>query len=120
MRNFNPFSRLGRGELKTVIQSRKKANQAERRLKELVKQYREILQDDRYKAVKGQLEEAMGENLSKLVDFASDCPRCSPRAERVRLLHEVISQPYHVSWYASQQERIEELAEIASDDNGRE
>lgn len=118
MKSFNPFSRLGREELKTVIQNRKRASDAEKKLKELVKQYREIVQDARYKVVRGQLDEALGEQLRKLVDLASDCSHCAPRAERVRLLSEVVSQPFQVAWYANQQERIEEL--VANNDNGGE
>lgn len=119
MRPFNPFSRLGFEELKTVIRNRRQANEAEKRQKEIVKQYREIVQDPRYKAIREQLDEALGETLRRLVDMASECPRCSPRAERVRLLSEVVSQPYQVAFYANQQERVEELAGTISDDNGK-
>lgn len=110
MKSFNPFARLSPEALKTVFQNRMRAKRAEDRLKAIVGKYREIVRDKRYEEIRQHLEGVLGEVLEKLVDEASTCSKCSPTAHRVRLLSEIVSEPYNVSWYANQRERMEELA----------
>jgi len=101
--HLNPFAALTREITDTVLADHRAKRLAELRMKRLVAAYRELMDDPRYKAVRGELTTIMGEQLRSLVKTASVCPRCAPRAERITLLQEVIAAPLETIWFEREQ-----------------
>lgn len=77
--------------------------------------YRGIIADPRYKPVRDDLAAVLGEQLTLLVDEAAKCSHCCPRAERIKLLVDVVDQPVQAAWYAHKVEQIESQSQEESE-----
>lgn len=115
MKRTNPFELLDGTQVGEWLRSLKAQSEAEKRLKAIAGQYQEILGDPRYAGIREQLNQAMGEQLQLLVNEASQCSKCCKRAERIKLLDEVVNQPVQAVWYARMQERAHQEASNGRD-----
>lgn len=112
----NPFKQLEGLGLTSVIREIKERNAAEKRLRSMQDRYKEILNDPRYASIRFEYASVLGEQLRLLVSEASKCNNCCKRAERIKLLTDVIDQPVQVAWHAHMQNQAAE--EAAEDGNG--
>lgn len=106
--NLNPFSDLEGFQLKDVMSQFQEKRQAEKSLQILAGAYREILTDQRYVAIREELSGILAQQLKLLVSEASGCSKCCKRAERVRLIHEIIHRPIEEVWYQNTLARDQE------------
>lgn len=107
MNPLNPFATLTREIAAKVLEDHRLKAQAERRLKGLLCAYEEMVQDDRYKAIRQELTLVLGDYLRDLVDYARTCRHCVHKAERIHLLQEVVAEPLEAVWFERHQEAHE-------------
>lgn len=111
MNFLNPFKKPEFEQLKQIIHNRIIAKNAEKRLSNLLRQYREILKNTEYQGIRKDLDQILGEQIERLVECASTCSKCSPLANRIKILTEVVDQPYQAVWNANHIEKLEQMVE---------
>ena len=112
MKLTNPFRALDGLQVDDVLRSLNEKANAEKRIQALSDSYRALLTDPRYQLIRQDIENTLCEQLRLLVKEASKCHNCCKRAERIRLLDEVLHEPIQAVWYSNTQSRI------AEDSNG--
>lgn len=117
MPSLNPFAALTREIAQKVLADHQLKRQAERRLKNLLAGYREMIDDPRYKAVRKELLLSFGEQLQRLVERAQTCHHCAPQANRIVMLKEFIAAPLETVLFeeAMEETAVDEAEEIAED-----
>lgn len=106
--NLNPFRKPNLDQHALTERQRKDEAESEARYHRVMGLYQQLLADARYQEISGEVEQALGEQLSTLMGQARKCHTCSVYAVRVDALHDLVMQPLHVAWLENQRSRIEQ------------
>lgn len=110
---LDPFAELTEPIRQRLFERGKRARLAEERFQRLLDTYKQILQDSRYKAASEDLVMVLGAELTELVRDARLCPKCGVKAERIRLLQEIVSEPLQSVWVETHRPK-----HVSADDDG--
>lgn len=111
---LDPFAALTHDTYARIFYAKRREREAEARFKTLIKAYKALLQDARYGVIAQDVMATLGHELDKLVTQASGCAHCGPRAERIRLLQEIVGEPLQMIWAEEHRPKEEpELSELA-------
>ena len=108
-----PFRELFPAQRREVARQRAEAAQVRDRFEGVITAYRQLIEDPRYAAIKGELEASLGAMLHQLVAIAEGCAHCAPAAVRVKSLNELVAQPLHQLFLDAQRSRMEPVPEMA-------
>lgn len=111
MKHLNPFAEITREIADKVLADHRLKRQAEQRLTALLKTYKALAEDPRYRAIYDELKLLLGEQLRRLVEKATACRHCGADANRITVLQEVIAAPLETVWFERAQEVETEEAE---------
>ena len=108
---FNPFLELIDQPIRVVnriLKNRKQESQAKESYKRVVEAYRSIVKNPAYSAVYKTAAEAMGMNLTLLVQRSLKCSHCAEYAARVSTLSDIVMDPMDQVWKESIRMRAQE------------
>ena len=112
MQWVDPFKDLP-DDLKALLSTQgSQRREADKNFKEIVGQYRELLEDQRYTKIKSQIIATIASELRLLVDEAAKVPATSARASRIKVLENMLSEPLEALWLADQEKDLSSPSEV--------
>ena len=95
---LDPFAQLTQPLYEQIWAEKRRNREAEARFQRLLSAHKLLLQDTRYQVIAKDAEAILGTELQKLVLHASKCGHCGPKAERIRLLTELVTERLQMVW----------------------
>lgn len=102
----NPFTWLSPWQWRQLKSHRAMSRESEARVAKVLAAYKDLVKAPAYTEVRKETETVLEEQLTRLIETASQCAHCAPIAARIVLMKDVVLRPLQMVWYEAQVERL--------------